>query len=122
MVEGLTFDYGWRKPFNIQFQGVDTEIELVFDAYKGEDVNEKQLASYEIFSKEKAKYEAKVSVLLQEYIRNNRIQNTGVQAKSLQFNYDGSFALLCDCDWDIENGIAVVLYPNEAVTLQGNFL
>lgn len=85
-------------------------------------VNEKQLASYEMFFNEKAKYEAKVSILLQEYIKNNRIQNTGAQAKSLQFNYDGSFALLCDCDWDVENGIAIVLYPNESVTLQGNFL
>ncbi len=122
MIEGLKFDYGWRKPFNIQFQGVDTEIELVFDAYKGEEVNEKQLASYELFSKNKHEYESKISTLLQNYIQKNRIQHTGVQAKSLQFNYDGEFALLCDCDWDIENGIAVILYPEESIIIQGDFI
>lgn len=44
MIEGLIFDYGWRKPFNIQFQGVDTEIELVFDAYKGEKCKRKTIS------------------------------------------------------------------------------
>ena len=121
-ITGLTFDYGWRKPFIINFNGESHQVELVFDAYEGEEVNNKQLSSYDSFSQKKQEYELKIKILLEKYILENNLENYKVKPTSLQFNYDGSFALLCECDWDIENGIAIVLYPNEVVTTQDNFL
>ena len=33
-ITGLTFDYGWRKPFIINFNGESHQVELVFDLAK----------------------------------------------------------------------------------------
>ncbi|MCL7840534.1 hypothetical protein M8853_09540 [Pasteurella multocida] len=121
-ITDLVFDYGWRKPIIIQFYGVDIEIELVFDAYKNEGINSKQEESYNLFLSNKENYEKKIISLLNEYIENNKIENAEVQAKTILFNYDGSFGLLCNCSWDIENGIAVILYPESKVVIQDNFL
>ncbi|HHE3604222.1 TPA: hypothetical protein ACPDW5_000054 [Pasteurella multocida] len=121
-ITDLVFDYGWRKPIIIEFYGVDIEIELVFDAYKNEGINSKQEESYNLFLSNKENYEKKIISLLNEYIENNKIENAEVQAKTILFNYDGSFGLLCNCSWDIENGIAVILYPESKVVIQDNFL
>ncbi|HDR1092028.1 TPA: hypothetical protein QB349_001525 [Pasteurella multocida] len=121
-ITDLVFDYGWRKPIIIEFYGVDIEIELVFDAYKNEGINSKQEESYNLFLSNKENYEKKIISLLNEYIENKKIENAEVQAKTILFNYDGSFGLLCNCSWDIENGIAVILYPESKVVIQDNFL
>ncbi|HDR1014171.1 TPA: hypothetical protein QB365_002108, partial [Pasteurella multocida] len=96
-ITDLVFDYGWRKPIIIEFYGVDIEIELVFDAYKNEGINSKQEESYNLFLSNKENYEKKIISLLNEYIENKKIENAEVQAKTILFNYDGSFGLLCNC-------------------------
>lgn len=121
IIDDLIFDYGWRKPFSIYFNKNNVEIELVFDSYEGEKINDKQLSSYKKFLDNKTEYENKTQELITKYIIDNAIEKHGVIIKTLQFNYDGSFGFLADCEWDIENGIAIILAPEESVVIQDQF-
>jgi hypothetical protein len=45
-----------------------------------------------------------------------------VTPKTLLFKQDGTTLLLLECDWDIDNGVAVKLSPEVAVGGQDLFL
>ena len=45
-----------------------------------------------------------------------------VEPKSILFQQDGSIIFLAECEWDIENGIAVKLYPEVEVGPQDIFI
>ncbi|SUT92552.1 DUF6985 domain-containing protein [Actinobacillus lignieresii] len=118
----LIFNYGWRKPINILFNNKQIEIELVFEAYKGENVNEKQKSAYQQFIDHQDKYSQTVKKLLADYKNKYQIVDASIDIKTLLINQNGSFGLLCDCAWDIENGIAIVLSPEEKIVIQDEFL
>ena len=121
-LDDLIFDNGWRKTIFINFQNQNTNIELVFDAYDDEQVNDEQIDSYKIFIQNQSTFEQKMDQLLSDFILTNKIDNPSVQAKSLYFNRQGGFALLCDCSWDTENGIAIILKPKESIAPQDDVL
>ena len=78
----LVFDYGWKKTISIQFQGKRQDIELVFDAYKGEEVNEKQRLSYEKFERFQSLYEKQAEQLLDNYIKVNQLRDVSIKLKT----------------------------------------
>lgn len=121
-IDNLVFDCGWRKPTMINFQNQEIDIELVFDAYDDEELNDEQKNAYKEFCQHQKDYESKVYQLLLGFIVDNKIENPKVEAKTLYFNRNGEFALLCDCSWDLEHGIAIILSPIQTVTTQDNFL
>ena len=45
-----------------------------------------------------------------------------VEPKSILFQQDGTIVFLAECEWDIENGIAVKLYPEVEVGPQDIFI
>jgi hypothetical protein len=118
----LVFDYGWKKTISIQFQGKRQDIELVFDAYKGEEVNEKQRLSYEKFEHSQSLYEKQAEQLLDNYIKVNQLRDVSIKLKTLLIKHNGDFGFLADCSWDIENGIAIILKSEPSVVLQDDFL
>lgn len=118
----LSFKYGWRKPISLNFKANSINIDCVFNAFKGEEITEDQKQSFKIFNEKKAQYEVVATELINEYIEENSISNSEVHPVELMFNRDGEFALLCDCSWDTEHGIAVVLYPQPNVVMQDEFL
>lgn len=121
-IDNLTFNYGWRKPINLTFQNEKVDIELVFNAYDNEQVNTEQMNAYDDFVKNQNEYENKANKLLSNFVTDNQIDDYDVKAKTLYFNRDGEFALLCDCSWDIEHGIAIILSPKQLITVQDDFL
>ncbi|WP_301098933.1 hypothetical protein [Otariodibacter sp.] len=118
----LIFDYGWRKNSTINFQQVTKPIQLVFSAKKGQGISDEQTKAFEYFSSQTKVFEDKIVKLLDDYIQKYQISEKNATPRTLLFNRDGSFGLLCDCDWDIENGIAIVLSPTEYITIQDDFL
>lgn len=121
-MQDFIFNYGWRKAISVPFMGQNRQIEVILDAYKGEEITSEQTKAYEQYVANQAQYAQKAERLLERYIDENNIEETGVLLKSLYIQREGSFALFCECDWDVENGIAIVLSPKEYVTIQDNFL
>lgn len=118
----LEFNYGWTKPISIDIDFQSFEINLVFEAFDGELVSDQQLNNYKLFKQEQSKYEGSVLRLINEYILKESIQDKKFTPTSLVFKRDSSFGLLCDCDWDIDQGVVVILSPNEMVKNQDYFL
>lgn len=118
----LVFDYGWRKAIPFIFQGKETQIELVFSAMKGQDLSEIQTQILSQLTELQAEYQRKVSELLAKYIQQKGIKQALVKPRTLLIQRNGSIGLLCDCNWDEENGIAIVIQPEEYVTIQDDFL
>lgn len=118
----LEFNYGWAKKINLEIDSNLFELPLVFEAFEGESVTEQQLQNYELFIEKKHSYEQKISSLIHQYILNETIQNPKYTPNTLLFKRDGSFGLLCDCNWDIDQGIVIILSPNEVVKNQDYFL
>lgn len=121
-ISNLLFNYGWRKPITFKLNEQDFIIDCIFSAFQGEQITDEQQQSYKIFDNDHSGFELKVSELLNSYTEKNNIANPVVQPTALQFNRDGEFALLCNCSWDIEHGIAVILHPQQKVTMQDDFL
>lgn len=118
----LHFDYGWRKPTFFNIDAKAFPIDFVFDAFQNEAVTLEQEKSFELFNKERSDFEQQALDSLKSYIKLNKITNPIISPTALQFNRKGEFALLCDCSWDEENGIAVLLYPKKEVVTQDDFL
>lgn len=118
----LIFDYGWRKSINITFQGQKQNIELVFSAYKGQEILDIQKSVYAKFNANQFEYDQKVSSLIAEYVAKYAISNSKISPRTLLVNRDGTLALLCDCSWDKENGIAIVLEPQAYITEQDDLI
>lgn len=121
-ISDLVFDYGWKKTITFNFQNKPLNIDLVFDAYKGEDVNNEQYSAYEKFSQNQVNYESQVNQMVLNYINENQLENSQVDIKTLLIKRDGAFGLLADCSWDIENGIAILLSPKQEIVVQDDFL
>lgn len=121
-ISDLVFDYGWKKTITFNFQNKPLNIDLVFDAYKGEDVNNEQYSAYEKFSQNQVDYEVQVNQMVLNYINENQLENAQVDIKTLLIKRDGAFGLLADCSWDIENGIAILLSPKQEIVVQDDFL
>lgn len=118
----LEFNYGWTKLISLDVDSQSFEINLVFEAFDGELVSDQQLNNYKLFKQEQSKYEGSVLRLINEYILKESIQDKKFTPTSLVFKRDGSFGLLCDCNWDIDQGVVVILSPNEMVKNQDYFL
>lgn len=118
----LIFDCGWRKMIKIHFQQNLVDIALVFDAFDGEEITDEQHQAYQLFLEKQADYEQLINQLLVQYISDNKVTEQMVQAKTLFIKRNGDFGILCDCGWDIENGIVIVLSPKVEILIQDMFI
>lgn len=121
-IPNLVFDYGWKKTITFHYQNKPLNIDLVFDAYKGEGITDEQYSVYKKFTQNQTNYEAQINKIMLDYINENQLKNAQVDIKTLLIKRDGAFGLLADCSWDIENGIAILLSPKQEIVVQDDFL
>ena len=121
-VGGYANKYGWGKLINVNINGTTNEVRIVFEAFEGGNISEAQLKSYKLFMHEQSRYEQNILDLMSEYVLNESIQNPEFTPTSLLFKRDGSIGLICDCNWDIDQGIVIILYPNKVIKNQDLFL
>lgn len=116
----ITFHVGWKMDKNIYLFGKEYPIKVKLQAYFEEDgITEKQEKSYLEYRDTEAEKLHIVEKLLCNYAESAANRFT---PKTLLFNRDGSYALLCDdCD-EPDEGIAVCLSPKEQVVSQDDYL
>lgn len=140
MVFGLMqYDYQWEKFERINIFKKEYDISIIVEAFPDEDISKEQEESYLKFKENKKIYIETIENHLKEYINENledlasywvgarKIINITdlakvVEPKSILFQQDGTIVFLAECEWDIENGIAVKLYPEVEVGPQDVFI
>lgn len=135
----MEYDFQWEKAEKISIFKKEYDITISAEAYSEENISKEQEESYLKFKENEKFYIETIENKLKEYINENledlatywvgarKIINTSdltkvVEPKSILFQQDGSIIFLAECEWDIENGIAVKLYPEVEVGPQDIFI
>lgn len=135
----MKYDYEWEKVDKIKFLKKEYNITIIAEAFSGEIISKEQEESYLKFKENEKFYMETIENKLKEYVNENledlavywvgarKIVNTSdlakvVEPKSILFQQDGTILFLAECEWDIENGIAVKLYPEVEVGPQDIFI
>ena len=135
----MEYNMRWYKEENIQIFTKKWDIKVIAKAFPGDDITKEQEESYLRFKENEKIYIETIENHLKEYVNENledlavywvgarKIINTVdlakiVEPKALLFRQDGTILFLAECEWDIENGIAVKLYPEVEVGPQDIFI
>ena len=135
----MEYDFQWEKTGKISIFKKEYDITISAEAYSEENISKEQEESYLKFKENEKFYIETIENKLKEYINENledlatywvgarKIINPSdltkvVEPKSILFQQDGSIIFLAECEWDIENGIAVKLYPEVEVGPQDIFI
>ena len=135
----MEYDFQWEKTEKISIFKKEYDITISAEAYSEENISKKQEESYLKFKENEKSYIGTIENKLKEYINENledlatywvgarKIINITdlakvVEPKSILFQQDGTIVFLAECEWDIENGIAVKLYPEVEVGPQDIFI
>ena len=135
----MKYDYQWEKVEKINIFKEEYNINIIAEAFSDEKISKEEEESYKKFKENENNYIEIIENNLKEYINENlddlatywvgarKIINTSdltkiVEPKSILFQQDGSIIFLAECEWDIENGIAVKLYPEVEVGPQDVFI
>ena len=135
----MEYDFQWEKIEKVSIFKKEYNITIIAEAFPDEDISKEQEESYLKFKKNEKSYIETIENKLKEYINENledlatywvgarKIINISdlakvVEPKSILFQQDGTIVFLAECEWDIENGIAVRLYPEVEVGPQDIFI
>ena len=122
----LTFKYGWKTKTEIVLWEEVYEIKVVANAYYEEDgVTVEQEIAYTTFNDSKQEKQKIIESLLMSYYDDERSESQlheQLEPKSLVFDRKGGCALLFDDEEDPDNGLAVILAPDEEVMTQDEYL
>ena len=135
----MEYDFQWEKIEKVSIFKKEYDITISAEAYSEENISKEQEESYLKFKENEKFYIETIENKLKEYINENledlatywvgarKIINITdlakvVEPKSILFQQDGTIVFLAECEWDIENGIAVKLYPEVEVGPQDVFI
>ena len=135
----MEYDFQWEKIEKVSIFKKEYDITISAEAYSEENISKKQEESYLKFKENEKSYIGTIENKLKEYINENledlatywvgarKIINISdlakvVEPKSILFQQDGTIVFLAECEWDVENGIAVKLYPEVEVGSQDIFI
>lgn len=135
----MNYDAGWEKREDLFLFGRQISVRIVAAAYTGQEILETQRKAYQIYQKNMEEYIRKIpDILLQYYLDHyemieeimnipekiNKQNITAniivrlIEVKAVYFDRDGRFGWLCDCAWDEENGIAVILSGKDPIVAE----
>ena len=117
----LQFSTGWKTSGKIAFGGKECSITIKARAYTEADgLTDAQQAAFTAYKNDGLKIIGEAEELLTAYAVNN---NAGpFVPRTLLFERNGEYTLLCDDKSDPDNGVAVVLSPKLMVVLQDDYL
>lgn len=124
----FTYTDGWEKEELFNYNGKELKVRLFFESYNEEDINDKQKEAYlkytsnyneDLIAKSLLEYYLNnydyikahndiPTIALKENIDENVVKKL-IKIRTIYFAQDGTYGLLCDCGWDIEHGIAIIL-------------
>ena len=135
----MTYKHRWYKQQSVTMFGKSWNIKVVAKAYSGKRITEEQRRAYRIFSEKEEEVLKRVGEKLKSYVNDSlegglvggdeikKVEQVCeleqmITPTSLLFKQDGTAILLFDCVWDVENGVAVKLFPEMSVGPQDIFL
>lgn len=139
----MRYDAGWEKHDTLTVFGKTFPVCVTAAAYTGQDIMDIQRQAYGKYLTGLPSYVAAVpAILLRYYLDNyddissymeipekiNRQNITAaavvklIKIRTVYFDRKGNYGWLCDCAWDTEHGIAIVLSASEPFITDQDYL
>ncbi|MGN0421674.1 MAG: DUF6985 domain-containing protein [Lachnospiraceae bacterium] len=123
----VEYDYGWCTPETIELFGKSYDITCVASAYKNEMISRQQRAQYAAFKEKRKEVLVQVEEIIKQYVQKNYADYSGrlkesIIPRELIFHQNGDTGILFDCEWDIETGIVVGIFPQLSIINPDSFL
>ena len=139
----LSYDYAWRKEESLDSEFEEKKINVVVEAYEGQEISDIQREQYLAYEQQKSKFISKIpEVLLKYYLEmyddissvidipeqinkeniNEQLIIGLVRINDIYFARDGCYGWLCDCAWDEEHGLCILLSEIEPCIKDQDYL
>lgn len=139
----MTYDHSWCKEIESCVFDRNIELRVVAEAYKGQEILECQREAFKKYSSDYAKLIVQIpSALLEYYLDNydsiastlnipDRINKDNInkelitkliKVRTVYFDRKGNYGWLCDCAWDTEHGICVLLSGERVKVVEHDYL
>jgi hypothetical protein len=117
----MIFNTGWKVNTKISLLGKGFDITIKAKAYREEDgISYEQAKAFADFDTQKSMRLKTTEYLLNKFSKGNTTER--FIPRTLLFQRDGSYALLCDDREDEDDGVAVCLSPEVKVISQDEYL
>lgn len=117
----MTFKRGWTKQEKFLFWGAERDLKIRISCYPGEEPNDNQKKAYESFVNNIQDVSEVSLVKLSMFVSKDPDAGLPSSLESavselpklikifeILFFKDGSYAIICDCDWS-EDGVSVLV-------------
>lgn len=113
----MEYKHSWRKKDSFIFLGKPYMVNVIAQAYRGDNILESQQFNYSNFKNYLEEHKEFIKKKLAEYCKvalNVDIAlSECMEPKTIIFERDGSWGILFDTDYDIENGVALFFINDE---------
>jgi hypothetical protein len=122
----VTFNYGWKTDTEITLWGETYKIMVDAAAYfEDEEITVEQETAYTTINDQKPEKQSVIESLLSRYFNNNLNEEQfreRLKPTALVIEQEGKCAVLFDDEEDPDNGLAVIISPDEEVKTQDEYL
>ena len=132
----MEYKHRWIKKEKISLLDKEYNLNIIASAYSGDQICDKQREAYTAFKGKLEKISRRMPGMIEEYVEVHKsdieehFAEIGdpedaikyVKPVSVMFARDGKTIIMCNVDWDEENGIGIEVAPKYKVDLQDAFL
>lgn len=139
----MIFDYSWERKDVLRMFDKEMPIKIVASAYTGEGIVDAQREAYKHYMAREDEYRKTIpEALLNYYLDNYEMISEEmdipeqvdkdhisqelivklIRITALYFSRDGKYGYLCDCAWDEEHGISIVLSGDFPIIREQDYL
>ena len=111
----------WKTNATITYFGRNFPIKICLDidSENNNIITDEQKTVYRNYLKNQESISATIERLLQDFTKDAAVRFT---PRTLLFQQDGSYALLCDDEEDWDDGVAVCMSPEAKIEFQDDYL
>ncbi len=139
----MTYIHSWERSETQEFFGKSLSVRVVAEAYEGQDITEEQRTAYQRYVENKENSLKEVAPTLLKYYLDNyknisvnvnipeKINKDNIneelivkliKVRTVYFDRKGQYGWLCDCIWDEEHGICILLSENTIKIAEYDYL
>ena len=139
----LQYNHSWEKEEDLYFRNEKKQIMVVVEAYTDQKILDIQRQQYLVYQQKKNEYINKIpKVLLKYYLDNYDLiaaemeipeaiskENINeqliiklIRINDVYFARNGQYGWLCDCAWDEEHGLCILLSEKEPCIKEQDYL
>jgi len=123
----VEYNYSWIKKETVNFYDNNYEVTIIIKAYKDEDILDIQRNTYRNYLNTLESKKNVINDILADYCKNEFNQNISInkclEPKSILFERNGSWGILFDSEFAIEEGVALYFQDNEiSIGIQDDYL